>query len=86
MTMAERQEIFAKEYLSIQDFVKLYDLTKSHASEMLNAIKRKLTIGQGKELRIDVRGKIHVEDYLEWLGVSSDRYSVHEKKEKEMKL
>ena len=76
MTMTERQEIFAKEYLSIDDLVKLYDLTASHASEMLNDMKRKLTIGKGQELRLNVRGRIHVQDYLDYFGIKENRYTI----------
>ena len=75
MTVAERQEIFAKEYLSNEDLQKLFNLHPSEASRYMNAIKKKLTIGKSKELRLDIRGKLHVQDYLDYLGVTSDRYA-----------
>lgn len=75
MTVQERQEIFAKEYLDIKDFCKLYGLIPSNASALMNKIRVKLTIGMKQELRLDMRGKLHVQDYLDWLGVQSDRYS-----------
>lgn len=76
MTMVERQEIFAKEYLSNEDLQRLYDLCPSEASRLMNEVKRKLTMSQGKELRLTIRGKLHVQDYLDYLGVSSDRYAM----------
>lgn len=80
MTMQERQEIFAKEYLSIADICKLYDILPPHASALMTKIRKKLTIGKEQELRLDVRGKLHILDYLDWLGVTSDRYSMQNKK------
>lgn len=74
MTMQEREEIFAKEYLSVSDFCKLYDFTQSQASVMMNKIRNKLTIGKGQELRMTERGRLHVQDYLDWMGVTESRY------------
>ena len=42
MTVAERQNIFAKEYLSIDDICRLYDLLPSHASAFMNEIRKKI--------------------------------------------
>ena len=78
MTMVERQNIFAKEYLDIADFQVLYGMNYPQASKMMNAIKKRLTIGMRKELRLEVQGKLHVQDYLDWLGVKSDRYAMVE--------
>lgn len=75
MTMQERQEIFAKEYLSVADFCKLYGMNQPNASAFMGKIRNKLTIGMKQELRLDMRGRLHVLDYLDWLGVQSDRYS-----------
>jgi hypothetical protein len=74
--MVERQEIFAKEYLSVEDMCKLYDLLPPHASEFMQQIRTKLTVGMNRELRLTMRGRIHVQDYLDYLGVSSDRYAM----------
>lgn len=79
MTMQERQDMFAKEYLSIADFCKLYDMLPSHASKMMCDIRTKLTIGMKKELRLNMKGRLHVQDYLDWLGVTEDRYSMSRK-------
>ena len=76
MTMQERQDIFAKEYLSIADIEKLYDITYERASKFITDIKKALTIGRGAALRLDIQGKLHILDYLDWLGVKSDRYCI----------
>ena len=55
-----------KEYFGIKDFQEMYGVSYGKASELLNAIKLKLTIGQGKELRLNMRGRIHKLDYYEW--------------------
>ena len=66
MTMAEREEMFAKEYLDVDDIAKLYGLCKNRASILLREIKFKITNIQGKQLRVALRGKIHTQDYLDW--------------------
>ncbi len=78
MTVAERQDIFAKEVLTINDFMKLYEIEYNTASKLLCDMKRKLTIGQGKELRLEMSGKIHVLDYLDYIGATSSRYNIQE--------
>lgn len=77
MTMQERQEIFAKEYLSIDDMSKLYGLSYPHASKMILDIKKKLVLGNGQGLRLEMQGKLHIQDYLDYIGVRSDRYVIH---------
>ena len=86
MTMQERQDIFAKEYLSIEDICKLYDLLPPHASELMGKIRKKLTIGMNQELRLDIRGKLHIQDYLDYIGVKSDRYSMNKNNKKESEV
>lgn len=75
MTVAERQDIFSKECLSIEDIGLLFDLDYNTASEKIREWKRKLEF-QGKPLRINIRGKIHTQDYMDVMGVSGDRYSL----------
>ncbi len=74
MTMQERQEMFAKEYLSIKDFEKLYDINDKQASKMILDIKRGLETT--KTLRLKVQGKLHIQDYLDYMGITSDRYGI----------
>ena len=75
--MEERQEIFAKEYLSIKDVERLYDFNTQQASKFILAIKRKITVGLNKGLRLEMAGKIHIQDYLDYMGISSDRYGLY---------
>lgn len=82
MTIEERNEIFAKEYLSIADIEKLYGVNYPKASVIITDIKRILTIGRGQKLRWTCNGKIHIQDYLDYLGVTSDRYSTNYQGEK----
>ena len=55
-----------KEYFGIKDFQEMYGVSYGKASELLNAVKRNLTIGLKRELRLDMRGRIHKLDYYEW--------------------
>jgi hypothetical protein len=66
MTVAEKDEMFAKEYLGIDDVAKLYGLSYNRASMLLRQIKFQIEIMAGKQLRVKMRGKIHTQDYLEW--------------------
>ena len=43
----------------------------------MTKIRKKLTIGKGQELRLDCRGKLHTQDYLDYIGVKSDRYGIY---------
>ena len=73
MTMQEREEIFAKECLDSKDFQKLYGVSYGKACEMIRHIKLRLTIGLKRELRLDMKGKIHKQDYYDWRdGVKGD--------------
>ena len=81
MTVQERKEMFAKEYLSIDDIGKLFDINYKMASAFIVKIKKKLVSGCGKELRLDISGKIHIEDYLDYIGVKAERYSFKEDEE-----
>ena len=74
MTWEQRENIFAKESLSIDDIQELYGLqSRAAASEFLRSIKRKLRI-DGKDLIFDLPGKIHRLDYLSWTGADETQY------------
>lgn len=77
MTVAERSDMFSKEYLSIKDIAKLFDVCDKKASVLILDMKRRLTVGMGKNLRLSLEGKIHIQDYLDYLGVTADRYSIN---------
>lgn len=80
MTWTERENIFAREVLNIDDIKELFNLdSRSTAGEILRSIKRKLRI-DGIELIIDLPGKIHRVDYLKWVGFdTSAQYGYAEK-------
>ena len=68
MTYAEREEIFSKEYLTISDIQALLGLKYQDAAKTVRNIKRRTD-------RLGIRGKIHVQDYLDYFQLSSDRYT-----------
>ncbi len=71
MTMLERQDILSSELLSNEDICKLYKVLPPHASALMTEWKRKLVVG-GQELRVDMRGKIHRQDYFDATGTKPD--------------
>lgn len=76
MTLAEKTEMFAKEYLGINDVAKLYGLSYNRASMLLRQIKFQIEVTEGKKLRVELRGKIHTQDYLDWRDRCGDAGSV----------
>ena len=75
MTYARREEIFSKEYLSIADLMDLLDLKYQGAAELMRDIKRSLEF-KGLKVRLDIQGKLHVQDYLDYFQIPSlERYS-----------
>ncbi len=75
MTYAERENIFSKEYITTKELADLLGLAYANASTLMQTIKRKT--GD----RLNIRGKIHVQDYLDYfkLDGSSGRYKKTEK-------
>ena len=70
ITYQQREEIFAKEALSLEDFEILFGISKSAASEKMSQIKRK--IGD----RLGIKGKLHIQDYLDYFNIpNTERYS-----------
>ena len=76
MTYTEREAIFAKEVLEIEDIMALYGMCKSQASEFMRGLKEKVSVKNGA-LRDYRGGKLHVQDYLDGLKIpyNSPRYS-----------
>ncbi len=69
MTMERRREIFAKDCLTISDIGELLELNYDGAAKVMRNIKRKSD-------RLEISGKIHVQDYLDYFNIPSDRYLV----------
>lgn len=66
-TYEEREKIFSKDYLTIEDVEALLGLQYQDAARVIRNIKRKTD-------RLRIRGKIHVQDYLDYYNLSADRY------------
>ena len=71
MTYQEREAIFSKEAISLDDMVALMGVCKGTASVKMTEMKR--VVGD----RLGIQGKIHVQDYLDYFkikGEALDRY------------
>ena len=70
MTYTEREKIFSKECLNIEDLQELFEIDYNSASILMRDIKRKSD-------RLGRRGKLHIQDYFDYfeLDGSSLRYS-----------
>lgn len=66
MTYAMREEIFSKEYLSIEDIQELLGMSYDDAARTIRNIKRRTD-------RLGIRGKLHVQDYL-WAIILSIQF------------
>lgn len=67
MTYADREQIFSKDYLTIADIQRLLGLDYQEAAKTIRNIRRHTD-------RLGIRGKVHVQDYLDYYGLSSERY------------
>lgn len=65
----KREEILAKECLDIKDFQLLFGVAYSTACEIIRKIKMQL----GKD-RLNIQGKLHILDYIEWLDIQNGQY------------
>lgn len=69
MTYARREEIFSKDVITVSEFQEIMGFgNRAQASQKINEIKRVV----GDRLRME--GKIHIEDYLEYFKIKTDRY------------
>ena len=74
MTYSRREEIFSKDYLNIQDVQELLGLGYDDAAKMIRDIKRSLKFN-GVKVRLDIQGKLHVQDYFDYFGITNyERY------------
>lgn len=70
MTYSRREEIFSKECLTIKDIQELFSVSYGAAAKIIRDIKRSIEFS-GKRLRLDMNGKIHVQDYLDYNNVEN---------------
>ena len=79
MTYAVREAIFSKDYITIKDMQALLGMGYNDAAKMIRDIKRELTLNpkyNGQGVRLDVQGKLHVQDYLDYFNITDhQRYS-----------
>ena len=74
MTYVKWEEMFAKDYLTIADIQELLGMTYNDAATTIRDIKRSLKL-VGKGVRLDVQGKLHVQDYFDYYRISNtERY------------
>lgn len=76
MTYEERENIFSKELLSLSDFEKLFGISKTEACRTVQMIKRQLP-----KLRVEIKGKLHTQDYIDWLNLSDKDMCRYQSKE-----
>lgn len=76
MTQQERLDMFSKEVLTIKDISKLFEWSEKQSSAKMLEWKKKLTIGMGRELRIDMQGKMHKQDYYDVLGITPEPMNI----------
>ena len=68
MNGERRAEILSKDRLSISDIQELFGIGYQGAAKIIRDIKRKFNF-TGKNLRLNIRGYIHTQDYLDYFGL-----------------
>ncbi len=76
MTYEEREKILSKEAISYKDLGKLLDICDSMACQKMKEIKRV----QGD--RLQIQGKLHIQDYLEYYQIPKESMIRYRKIEK----
>lgn len=71
MTYEEREDIFSKEALHISDVSALIGCSFDKAAVLIREWKRKIQFS-GKELRLNLDGKIHILDYFDVMGINGE--------------
>ena len=67
-TYAQREQIFAKEYLDVNDFMCLFGIGLPSAYKLMREIKRKTD-------RLKISGRVHIQDYFEYFDIlETSRY------------
>lgn len=68
MTLAQRREMFAKDYLDLTDLTMLLGICYTRASEIVREIKF------NTRDRLRTRGRVHVQDYLDYYHLDPKNY------------
>ena len=77
MTNARREDIMSQECLSIKDIQELCVMPYPTASEYMRKIKAVILNKNGR-LRLEMNGKIHTQDYIDFVGSKTKRYGYDE--------
>lgn len=68
MTYQEREVIFSKDVITYKELALLLQVDETTGSTILQQIKRKSD-------RLGLRGKIHIQDYFDFFGITNhERY------------
>lgn len=83
MDYTQREQIFSKEVINIQDIMAVMDMSYNDAAEFIRMVKRNLICVQNKTPRESRQGKLHVQDYLDYFHIpeNSERYKKIKKQE-----
>ena len=67
-TYTQREQIFAKEYLDVNDFMRLFGISLPSAYKLIREVKRNSD-------RLKIQGRIHIQDYFEYFDIpDTSRY------------
>jgi hypothetical protein len=67
-TYAQREQIFAKEYLDVNDFMRLFGISLPSAYKLIREVKRNSD-------RLKIQGRVHIQDYFEYFDIpDTSRY------------
>lgn len=67
-TYTQREQIFAKEYLDVNDFMRLFGISLPSAYKLIREVKRNLD-------RLKIQGRVHIQDYFEYFDIpDTSRY------------
>lgn len=82
MTWEEREQIFSKEILTNNDLARMYGIDPSTASHLRKQILFQLRLHEQEPI-VELKGKLHILDYLKWLGIyTPELYGRYAKPEK----
>lgn len=67
-TYTQREQIFAKEYLDVNDFMLLFGISLPSAYKLIREVKRNSD-------RLKIQGRVHIQDYFEYFDIpDTSRY------------
>lgn len=61
-TYTQREQIFAKEYLDVNDFMRLFGISLPSAYKLIREVKRNSD-------RLKIQGRVHIQDYFEYFDI-----------------